>query len=199
MFIADLQNILSEFTDGKKGNAIKHARIYVSLNPSHLAEIKKIEVQSNNIIRAKEPLRVVLYPQKESPKLIIQNALVTLKPERKLYHDLKKNTPGISWNRIENLAGIGMPDCLGYNDNRHFFTVELKVIKGNQIRFSPHQISFHITHPERTYILIRALGQRSLKLFPGNEIKKLVACGYSDGFSVADSWPGVLEAFNNIF
>ena len=55
MFIADLQNILSEFTDGKKGNAIKHARIYVSLNPSHLAEIKKIEVQSNNIIRAKEP------------------------------------------------------------------------------------------------------------------------------------------------
>ena len=43
MFIADLQNILSEFTDGKKGNAIKHARIYVSLNPSHLAEIKKID------------------------------------------------------------------------------------------------------------------------------------------------------------
>ena len=71
MFIADLQNILSEFTDGKKGNAIKHARIYVSLNPSHIAEIKKIEVQSNNIIRAKEPLRVVLYPQKESPKLIL--------------------------------------------------------------------------------------------------------------------------------
>tara|TARA_R100001086_G_scaffold245911_1_gene177469 strand:- start:619 stop:834 length:216 start_codon:yes stop_codon:yes gene_type:complete len=71
MFISDLQNILSEFTDGKKGNAIKHARIYVSLNPHHIAEIKKIEVQENNIIRAKEPLRVVLYPQKESPKLIL--------------------------------------------------------------------------------------------------------------------------------
>ena len=71
MFIADLQNILSEFTDGKKGNAIKHARIYVSLDPQHIAEIKKIEVQENNIIRAKEPLRVVLYPQKESPKLIL--------------------------------------------------------------------------------------------------------------------------------
>ena len=53
MFIADLQNILSEFTDGKKGNAIKHARNNVSLNHSHLAEIKNIEVQSNNIIRAK--------------------------------------------------------------------------------------------------------------------------------------------------
>jgi len=31
-------------------------------------------------------------------------------PERKLYQELKKNTPGIIWNRIENLAGIGMPD-----------------------------------------------------------------------------------------
>ena len=125
--------------------------------------------------------------------------MVTLKPERQLYYDLKKNTPGISWNRIENLAGIGMPDVLGYNDNRHFFTVELKVVKGNKIKFSPHQISFHIKHPERTYILIRALGQRSLKLFPGSEIRKLVASGYRDGFSVADSWSGVLEAFNNIF
>ena len=71
MFIADLQNILSEFTDGKKGNAIKHARNYVSLDPQHIAEIKKIEVQENNIIGRKESLRVVLYPQKETPKIII--------------------------------------------------------------------------------------------------------------------------------
>ena len=71
MFIKDLQNILGEFTDGKKGNDIKHARIYVSLAPSHIAEIKKMEVQSNNIIGAKEGLRVVLYPAKETPKLII--------------------------------------------------------------------------------------------------------------------------------
>ena len=71
MFISDLQNILSEFTEGKKGNAIKHARIYVSLSPQLIAEIKKIDVQENNIIGSKESLRVVLYPQKESPKLII--------------------------------------------------------------------------------------------------------------------------------
>ncbi len=71
MFIKDLQNILSEFTEGKKGNDIKQAKIYVSLSPSHIAEIKKMEVQSNNIIGAKEGIRVVLYPAKESPKLII--------------------------------------------------------------------------------------------------------------------------------
>ena len=71
MYISDLQNILATFADDKSGSSIRHAKIYVSLNPSHIAEIKKIEVQSNNIIKAKEPLRVVLFPQKESPKLIL--------------------------------------------------------------------------------------------------------------------------------
>ena len=194
MYISDLQQILSEFTDGKKGNNIKHAKIYVSLNPSQIAEIKKIDIQENNIIGTKDPLRVVLYPQKESPKIIIQNALVTLKPERKLYYDLKKNTPGITWNRIENLAGIGLPDCLGYNTSRHFFTLELKVIKGNRIRFSPHQISFHITHPQNSFILIRALGPRSLKLFQGSAMRELVALGYACDLELAASWDLVLEA-----
>ena len=71
MYIKDLQNILSEFTDGKKGNNIKHAKIYVSLNPSQVAEIKKMEVQSDNILGSKEPLRVVLFPAKEQPKIIL--------------------------------------------------------------------------------------------------------------------------------
>jgi len=31
-------------------------------------------------------------------------------PERKLYQDLKKNSKGIIWNRIENLSLLGMPD-----------------------------------------------------------------------------------------
>ena len=71
MYIKDLQNILSEFTDGKKGNNIKHAKIYVSLNPSQVAEIKKMEVQSDNILGSKEPLRVVLFPAREKPKIIL--------------------------------------------------------------------------------------------------------------------------------
>ena len=50
-------------------------------------------------------------------------------PERKLYQDLKKNTKGIIWNRIENLSLLGMPDVLGYNSSGVFFTVELKVAK----------------------------------------------------------------------
>jgi hypothetical protein len=60
------------------------------------------------------------------------------KPEQKLYQILKKNTPSISWDRIENWAIPGLPDLLGYARNGFFFTVELKVAKGNIIKFSPH-------------------------------------------------------------
>ena len=56
-------------------------------------------------------------------------------PERKLYQKLKKNTPNILWNRIENLSLLGMPDLLGYNKNNQFFTVELKVVKGTRLDF----------------------------------------------------------------
>jgi len=100
-----------------------------------------------------------------------------LKPERKLYHDLKKNTPGITWNRVENLAGIGMPDCLGYNTSSHFFTVELKVTNSNSLRFSPHQIAFHKLHPKNSFILAKHLGPCAVKLYEGSRIMELVACG----------------------
>ena len=100
--------------------------------------------------------------------------------EQKLYKKLKEFTPQISWNRIENLSVPGMPDLLGYNNNRHFFTVELKVTKGKKIRFSPHQIAFHKTHPDNTFILVQALGPRAVnryQMFRGSRIMELVACG----------------------
>jgi len=99
-------------------------------------------------------------------------------PERKLYQDLKKNTKGIIWNRIENLSLLGMPDVLGYNTSGKFFTVELKVAKGNKVKFSPHQIAFHKSHSKNTFILVRALGPCSLKLVPGSKIHELVAMGH---------------------
>ena len=103
-------------------------------------------------------------------------------PERKLYQKLKKNIPSISWNRIENLSLLGMPDLLGYNKNNQFFTVELKVVKGNKIRFSPHQIAWHKRHPKNTFIMAETLDPRTLKtsslsLFHGSSIMSLVRCG----------------------
>ena len=99
-------------------------------------------------------------------------------PEAKLYKKLKTKTPSIIWNRIENLSLLGMPDLLGYNTNRHFFTVELKVSKRNKLKFSPHQIAFHVAHPHNTFILAEALGPRLVKLFPGSRIRELAACGF---------------------
>ena len=99
-------------------------------------------------------------------------------PERKLYQKLKRCCNKISWIRLENLTLSGTPDLLGYNNSGHFFTIELKVTKGNKIRFSPHQIAFHIRHPNNTFICIEHLGSGCLKLFRGSRIKELVACGF---------------------
>jgi len=100
-----------------------------------------------------------------------------LKPERKLYAKVKKFIPKISWIRLENNSLHGTPDLLGCNVNGHFFTLELKVTKSNKVRFSPHQISFHVKHPHNTFILVQALGSVAVKLFHGNQILELEACG----------------------
>ena len=116
-----------------------------------------------------------------------------MKFESKFYNELKRNTPQITWTRLENFAGVGTPDLLGYANSGHFFTVELKVTKANKIRFSPHQISFHITHPKNTFILVKALGPCTMKLFPGTMIHGLVKEGYACGSVVPGSWSTVLE------
>ena len=112
-------------------------------------------------------------------------------PEAKLYKKLRRVCKEISWIRIENLSSLGTPDLLGYNNSGTFFTVELKVTKSKKIKFSPHQIAFHVKHPNNTYILIEALGPRSSKLFqrgnyflfPGSRIRELVASGLELGTS----------------
>ena len=101
-------------------------------------------------------------------------------PEAKLYQKLRKKSSGIVWTRLENLSLLGCPDLLGYNTSGHFFTVELKVTRGNKLKFSPHQIAFHKTHPKNTFIIAEALGPRSSKLiqmYRGSRIMELVACG----------------------
>ena len=99
-------------------------------------------------------------------------------PEAKLYQKLKKATPRIIWNRIENLSILGMPDLLGYNNSGHFFTVELKIARVNKLKFSPHQIAWHVSHPQNTFIIAETLGPRLVKLFHGSRIMELAACGF---------------------
>ena len=97
--------------------------------------------------------------------------------ESELWRYLKKKTPEIKWTKIENTSHLGTPDLLGYNKNKTFFTVELKVTKRNKLKFSPHQLAFHIQHSKNSFILaIQSLDQ-CLKLYEGNQIESLATQG----------------------
>ena len=101
-----------------------------------------------------------------------------MKPEAKLYSELKKKVRNISWNRLENRSLLGTPDLLAYSPNEHFFTLELKVTSGNKIRFSPHQVAFHVKHSKNTFILVACTLDRGLvRLYPGHQILELVNSG----------------------
>ena len=63
MFVKHLQEYLDQFTDGKRGNAVSNATIYMQVG-GHLEEVKKIEVQESNII-GQNSVRVVLKPEQE--------------------------------------------------------------------------------------------------------------------------------------
>ena len=103
-------------------------------------------------------------------------------PEAKFYQQIKRNFKWFSLIRLENSSLLGTPDLLVCNTSGNFCTIELKVTKGNKIRFSPHQIAFHIKHPHNTFIMVKALGPLPLKTFSismyrGTRITELVACG----------------------
>ena len=72
MFVKHLQEYLDKFTEGnngRRGNAVSNARIYIATNGGYLEEIKRIEVHESN--NPKDPsIRVVLKPNKEE-KLIL--------------------------------------------------------------------------------------------------------------------------------
>jgi hypothetical protein len=119
-----------------------------------------------------------------------------MKPESKFWQEVKKNITGISFTRLESWASAGVPDLLCCNKNGKFFTVELKVTSSKIIRFSPHQIAFHVKHPYNTFILKKALGPLSIKLYEGSQIMQLhnrEPCA-----PIADSWIKIQETFVNV-
>ena len=113
-------------------------------------------------------------------------------PEAKFYQQIKRNFKEFSLIRLENSSLLGTPDLLVSNTSGHFFTIELKVTKGKKLKFSPHQIAFHYTHPHNTFILAQALGPRALNtysMYKGSQIMELEACGLE-----LDAWCLGLDA-----
>ena len=72
MYVKHLQEYLDKFTegtDGRRGNAVSNARVYIMSKTGYLEEIRRIEVHENNNPKDTS-LRVVLKPQREE-KLIL--------------------------------------------------------------------------------------------------------------------------------
>ena len=72
MFVKHLQEYLDKFTEGnngRRGNAVSNARIYIATKGGYLEEIKRIEVHESNNPKDSS-IRVVLKPQREE-KLIL--------------------------------------------------------------------------------------------------------------------------------
>ena len=116
-----------------------------------------------------------------------------IKGETKFWHEIKafntKNNCKLSFTRVENSAAHGTPDLLVYNNSGHFFTIELKLRSAKKIRFSPHQIGFHIKHPHNSFIMAKGLCQTDIKLYEGSKIRDLVA-GHAEPCAV-----GMLSSF----
>ena len=77
MFVKHLQEYLDKFTEGpngRRGNAVSHARIYIATPSGYLEEIRRIEVHESNK-PGDNSLRVVLKPNKEE-KLILPKGYV---------------------------------------------------------------------------------------------------------------------------
>ena len=120
-----------------------------------------------------------------------------MKNESKFYHEIKKNINQISWIRIENSVIHGVADLLGYNDNCTFFTVELKVARGNKITFSPHQIAYHFKHPKNNFICVKGQDPRALKLFEGSKIHELLNVGFKSR-ALAQGYEDIKKVFNSL-
>jgi Holliday junction resolvase len=100
---------------------------------------------------------------------------MSAKPESRLWNALRDGLTDIHWTRIESWASPGVPDVNGCAEFGEFW-IELKVIKNNRIKLSPHQIAWHTLrtrHGGRSYILAREAARTPLILFSGQQAKEL--------------------------
>ena len=104
---------------------------------------------------------------------------MAVKPEQKLFHDLKKQLEKVSKTvhliRVENLIEQGTPDLNCCYEGVEFW-LELKADDGRIPRLSKYQIAWHYRRYKsggRSFILQRTLKQERLKLFEGSGTRDL--------------------------
>ena len=92
--------------------------------------------------------------------------------ERNLWAQVKRNTKGVVWTRIESSTGLGIPDLFGFY--KRPFWLELKVIVNNRLNFSAHQIAWinrHYSIGCPVFVLARDPLPKTIKLFSGSIVR----------------------------
>ncbi len=92
--------------------------------------------------------------------------------EKNLWAQIKRNTKGVVWTRIESNTGLGIPDLFGFY--KRPFWVELKIIKNNRLNFSAHQIAWinrHYSIGCPVFVLARDPLPKTTKLFSGSIVR----------------------------
>jgi hypothetical protein len=121
-----------------------------------------------------------------------------VKSESKFWQEVKaKLSPHFVLTRTDLATVSGWPDVVLYNKNGTFLTVELKVAQSNSVRFSPHQIGFHILHPKNTFILVLDARLSLPKLYKGSEIQQLASRGLKLEPFVT-GWPLIIQHFASL-
>lgn len=80
-----------------------------------------------------------------------------MKESTHVYELLRRNMPEVHWQRIENVAGTGVPDVNGCLDGIEFW-IECKIGKAGSFEIRPDQIAWHtkrVNKGGRCFVVVR--------------------------------------------
>jgi len=101
-------------------------------------------------------------------------------PEANFWSTIRKSLPNKCFaTRIENKHGGGVPDVHIIWDHLPIW-LELKTVKNNAVKISPHQIAWHMAYFARggaSFFLVKHLSSRHLYLFGGDKGTSLMEHG----------------------
>ena len=96
--------------------------------------------------------------------------------ESNFWKTVKRNLPSdCHATRIENRHGGGVPD-VHIVWNGFAFWIEMKVMKGNKILLSPHQLSWNSAYCRKggvSFILVKDPRDKSIYLFDGSQASEV--------------------------
>lgn len=127
-------------------------------------------------------------------------------PEATFFTRLKRRL-SFDLYRIESRVGLGMPDVLlsvpldtdKESTNRLYALMELKVTRNRSIKFSPHQVSFHLRNSKcPSYILVHFAPLTKepiprILLFHSSAIMDLMIMGIETPGAIYSGWARVFH------